>query len=464
MNKTLLLIIIDFLFLNLIALTRWERSEPVRPLTPPVPAVAANAPSPSPDQDLVEAMRQSLADEQLTQQELEQKLANTGQTLAQREQSLAATESQRASLSATLGETQKTAAELNRQVEAARQESSVTKDQLAQLQRELAEKVAEAERQKQSLAELQKEQADSRKQIEGLTMAVVVGESEKQQLKEQTVQLQGQVETERAERMKVQASTAQLAQGVGQLAAKSGELTQEIRSNRPVNANVMYSDFLANRVQTDFTASRKGLFGEVSKSKQTPTVFVTDGKAVYALLHLEDTVFSYWTPNYDWDKFGVRFDRPSGYHTSGGSLEFLSVDPRIVAVPVDASQVAALGVKVYSLAADPFKFPDAVLISGDRGYGVVGFKLDPAHPGYVRLDNQFFKRLFGDFSPSRGDLVFSQTGELLGVMVNNTYCALIRNFDAMKALHTGDDITPERTSAFLDSLGARVLAMPPELQ
>ena len=43
MNKTLLLIIIDFLFLNLIALTRWERAEPVRLQAPPVPAVAANA-------------------------------------------------------------------------------------------------------------------------------------------------------------------------------------------------------------------------------------------------------------------------------------------------------------------------------------------------------------------------------------------------------------------------------------
>jgi len=462
MNKTLLLIIIDFLFLNLIALTRWERAAPVRSQAPPVPAVAANAASR--DQDLVETMRESLADEQLARQDIEHKLAETGQTLAEREQSLATLEGDRNRLSVSLKKTQAGAAELSREAETARQESTLTKDQLAQLRREFEEKVAEAERQKQALTDLQKQQADARSQIEGLTLAVVVGESEKQHLKEETVQLQSEVAGERAERIKVQASTAQLAQGVGQLAERSGELTQEIRSNRPINANVLYGDFLANRVQTDFTASRRGFFGEVSRSKQTPTVFVTDGKAVYALLHVEDTVFSFWNPNYDWDKVGVRFERPTGYHTSGASLDFLSVDPRVVAVPVDASQVAALGVKVYPLAADPFKFPDAVLISGNRGYGEVGFKLDPAQPGYVRLDNRFFKRLFGDFAPSRGDLVFSRTGEFLGLMVNNTFCALVRDFIPAQAFRTGDDVAAEKTGALIDSLGARVRAMPPELQ
>ena len=133
MNKTLLLFIVDFLFLNLIALTRWERAEPVRPHAPPVPAVAAN--TASRDQDLVESMRDALADEQLARQGLEQKLAETGQTLAVREQSLTAIESDKASLSASLGETRRNAAELSRQMAAARQESTLTRDQLAQLQR-----------------------------------------------------------------------------------------------------------------------------------------------------------------------------------------------------------------------------------------------------------------------------------------------------------------------------------------
>ena len=43
MNKTLLLILCDFLLLTLLALTRWETAEPPRPKQPPVPELAANA-------------------------------------------------------------------------------------------------------------------------------------------------------------------------------------------------------------------------------------------------------------------------------------------------------------------------------------------------------------------------------------------------------------------------------------
>src|ERR1019366_2296365 len=99
MNKTLLLFIVDFLFLNLIALTRWEKAEPARPQRPPVPAVAANAPTT--DQDLVATMRQSLADEQAVQAELAQKLARSDQAAATQQQGLSQLQSEKTKLAAT---------------------------------------------------------------------------------------------------------------------------------------------------------------------------------------------------------------------------------------------------------------------------------------------------------------------------------------------------------------------------
>jgi hypothetical protein len=463
MNKTLLLFIVDFLFLNLIALTRWERAEPARPRQPPVNEISAN--TVSKDQDLVEAMRQSLADEQLSRQALEQKLSSANSTLASREQSLGQLQTDSQKLTAQLVDTQKSQADLNIKYQSETQENSVTRSELAQLQRELEDKKAEAERQKQALATLEQQQADARKQIEGLTVQVAVGEHEKQQLTEQATDLQNQVQSERTERAKVEQATNQLAEGVGALAQNSGELTKEIRDNRPISANVLFNDFLANRVQTTFTASRKGLFGTTTKSDEAKTVFVTDGKQVYALLEAEDTPFSLREIGSDWEKISVRFDRPPDYKSTGSQIEFLEVDPRVVVVPVDAQQVAALGAKVYPLAADPLKFPEALLISGGgKGYGELGFKLDAAHPGYVRVDNRLFKRLFGDFATSRGDLVFSKTGELLGVMVNSDYCVLLGDFTPMATIPAGDDAKDQHTGGLLDSLSARVTQMPLELQ
>lgn len=467
MNKTLLLILCDFLLLNLLALTRWEKAEPARPKLAPVPELAANAVSK--EQDLVETMRASLADEKSTRDELAQKLASADSTLAAREQSLAALQSERTKLAEEKNAVAAALTETQRKAAAATEEATMTKEQLAQLQRDLADKAAEAERQKQAVAKLETKleqtQTESRKQIEGLTMAVIVGEQEKKNLREAAEGLKGQVEAERTERIKVQETTTQLAAGVGQLAAKSGELTKEIRDNRPVNVNVLFNDFLANRVSTSFTAARKGLFGMSTRNQEANTVLVTDGTKTYALLHVADTVFSYGETGADWEKLAVEFSRPSGYRGAVATVQFLAQDPRIVVLPVDATQAVALGVKVFPLAADPFKFPDAVLVSGGgKGYGEVGFKLDASQPGFVRVDNRFFKRLFGDFAPSRGDLVFSKTGELLGIMVNSDYCAVLKDFTPSRSIRTGDDVLAQHTAATLDSLSARVLALPLKLQ
>jgi hypothetical protein len=463
MNKTLLLIICDFLLLNLLALTRWEKAEPARPVNPPVPELASNAATQ--DQDLVTAMKQSLADEQASRAQLTQQLTSTESALAARDQNLAAVQAEKNNLASTLAVTQRTAAELGQKVAAATQEATMTKEQLAQLQRELEQKRAEAERQQQALAGLEKQQADSRQKIEDLTVTVKAAEQEKALLRETADTFKQQALADRQEREKVQATTVQLAQGVGQLAEKSADLTKEIRDNRPINVNVLFNDFLANRVSTTFTASRPSFLGPINRVRDTQTVFATDGTQVYALLHIADTPFSLLEPGADWEKLTVEFSKPPAYRSAASAITFLSLDPRVLAVPVDPAQVSALGVKVYQIALDPFKYPDALLINGGgKGYGEVAFKLDASQRGYVQVDNRLFKRLFGDFAPSRGDLVLSKTGELLGLMVNSDYCALVTNFLPSKTIKTGDDLKAQPTSQVLNDLAARYQNLPFKLQ
>jgi hypothetical protein len=477
MNKTLLLILCDFLLLNLLALTRWEKAEPPTPKQPPVPELAANAVTK--DQDLVQAMRQSLADEKAVRDELAQKLSSVDATLAAREQSLTQIQAERARLAeernavaSSLTETQRAAAELSKKFSAATQEATMTREQLAQLQRELAEKQAEAERQRQALAAREKQLSDAQKQNQMLTMAVVVAEQEKKTLKETAEGLKGQVEVERTERLKVQEAntqlakaSTQLAQGVDQLAERSGQLTKEIRDYRPVNPNVLFNEFSTNRVTANFTATRRGFFGQSNQAKEANTVLVTDGQQTFAILHIADTVFTLGEVGVNWESVKVELSKRGGNRSTANAVQFLSQDPRVVALPLDAAQTTALGAKVYPLAADPFKFSEAVLIDADgRGYGEVGFKLDPTEPGFVRVDNRFFKRMFGDFSPKRGDLVFAKTGELLGIMVNNDYCAVLKNFAPLQSLRTGPDIRDQATGAMFDQIIARVRAMPLKLQ
>jgi hypothetical protein len=102
--------------------------------------------------------------------------------------------------------------------------------------------------------------------------------------------------------------------------------------------------------------------------------------------------------------------------------------------------------------------------NGGSGYGEVPFKLDAQTPQYVRMDNRFFKRLAGEFTPSTGDLVFSKTGELLGIMVNDDFCAVIDNFLPARTIKTGEKVPDQRTGAILNELVARLHRLPFRLQ
>jgi hypothetical protein len=393
-----------------------------------------------------------------------QQLQTTQTSLQEREQNLTALQVEKVRLATSLTETQRTAQELAQRAEISAQEASMSKERLAQLQRDLEQRQAESDRQKQQLTQMEQAQSEARQRIENLSVAVKVAEQEKLLLRENADSLKTQVEVERTERQKVQETTVQLAQGVGQLAQQSNQLTTEIRENRPINANTLFNDFLANRVQTTFSTARASLFGPGNKTKESKTIFVADGKQVFALVHIDETPFVLRDQTADLEKLSVIFAK-GAYKTTAPDVRFLSADPRIVAVPVDSAQVKALGVKVYQTALEPFKFPEAVLISnGGAGYGEVSFKLDPAEPSYVQMDNRLTKRLFGDFATSSGDLVLSKTGELLGIMVNRDYCVLINNFLPAKTIRTGDAIVDQHTGATFDDLNARLLRRPNKLQ
>ncbi|OAM86992.1 hypothetical protein OH491_14445 [Termitidicoccus mucosus] len=460
MNKTLLLIICDFLLLNLLALTRWEEAIPADP-QPTAAQLSATTPEgsapASKDDDLVSLMKMSLEDERAQREQTLAQLQATEQQLQQREQNLSRLEADRAKLSVSLSETQQSAADLAQRYELAARDANVSKERLAQLQRDLEQTQTEAERRRQEVEKLAQEQAAAREKIENLNVAVKVAEQEKVILRQTAETLKEQVQAEREERVKALETTTQLAQGVGQLAEKSTALTQEIRDNRPINANTLFSEFLANRVQASFTLYRSSLLGGITRDRDPQTVLVRDGENIYAILHVDDTPFTFREANPDWTRVRAAFVK-DGARTPVAAINFLSLDPRLVTLPVTEQEAAALGAKIYETALDPFKFPEAVLISnGGKGYAELPFKLDPTQPGYVKMDKPFFSSL-------RGDLVISKTGELLGIMVNSSYCVVINNFLPAHTLRTGDDMADQKTSVTLNALTARVRALPMKLQ
>ena len=170
------------------------------------------------------------------------------------------------------------------------------------------------------------------------------------------------------------------------------------------------------------------------------------------------------SPGEEWDGLTGTFTRQQAVLPIR-SLCFYSVDPRVVLMPVSHSEATELGCKVYKVSSDPFKFQDAVVVGASEGYyGECKFQIDLSTPDYVKMDHNSIKGLFGKFNPSRGDLVFSRNGELLGVMANSTYCMMIRDFGASATVQLGDDVRAQHTGKTLAHLYARVFSMPAKLQ
>ena len=464
MNKTLLLVICDFLLLNLLALTRWEKAEPSRAaIQSAAPTAAASAPAVN--ADMVELMRVSLEDEKAARDQLSAQLGSTQGTLSEREKALAQLGEQKARLEGALATTTASAKELEKRYSAATNEAFLTKEQLAKMQRELEERKAEAERQAQQLAGLERQNSEARQRIENLNVAVRVAEQEKQLIAQNLTEAKQQIEVERTERVKVQEQTVQLAQGVGALAEQSGQLTKEVRDSRPVNPNAIFSDFLANRVALHLGSRRPGLFSPAQRDRDTQTILVSDGRRTYALLHAGDTPFSFTfdTPP-DYDQITGTLRRGT-FSTPLKELQFLAVDPRIVVIPVDDAMAALMGAKIYRLAADPLKTAEAVLVRTDDGkYGETPFRIDAASPGFVKVDNRIVTRLFGEFAPKRGDLMFSKQGDLIGLMVNNDYCAVLGDFRPSQTLAVAEGAALGKTGPIFADLAARWQRLPFKLQ
>jgi hypothetical protein len=533
MNKTLLLIICDFLLLNLLALTRWDKVEPSPTRKPPVPEVSANAVRQN--QDLVDMMKLALEQEQATRNQLQQRLQFAESDSQARAQTLAQLQTQKSQLETNLKQSQAAAQDLSqryaaatkqvadakqqqdaltaaiknveaekaqmqqtvatKQAEIQKQQAAIAdlgKQQAAtaqqasnlatavrvaaaerdlireqlekQMQAALAAKQAELEKQQAALAELEKKRTEAAAQAAQFATAAKVAETERNLLRENLTDLKKEVATVRQEKEMLQTQTTKLSEGVGQLAAKSGELAKEIRENTPINMNLMFSEFLSNRVDVAVSAQQNVLIGSGSRLKEVKSVLVHDGRTVMAMVHVTDTPFSLTTP-LGMDRVIARVAKQSQVLGSG-ALTFITADPRLAVIPVNAQQALAMGLKMYPVAKNPFKFTEAVLVNrGGRHYGEVEFKLNAATPGYVKMRNRILSRVLqGEFSPSTGDIVLSKTGEFLGVMVNPDYCAVLQTFETLPGYTFDEKTTTDMVRNRLVELQTRVSRLPFALQ
>ncbi len=472
MNRSILIVICDFLLVSLLAFSTVDINKVSDEGTPRNMKIdIAQTNQVDSGKDLTAVMRLALDEERRNRDQLLGELTRAREATARQQTSLSEREKQMQNLQQELQNREQQAQRLQQLQTGLEQQYAVAQATLTNLSQQLQSTSAESLLSKEKLAALQAELANLQRtnqavlaERERLATQLQVAEVERRHAAEQVNVMQEQVKQEREEKARLTQQATQLAEGVKVLANKSGELAQEVRENRPLTPNTIFNEFTTNRVAARFAASRPGLLGEANKRRDTDMVLVTDGTNSFAISHVQDTPLVLSNPGTDWDELSGTLSHFTS-STPIRSMCFYERDPRLVFIPLTQAEVRQLGAKPYRISSDPYKFQDAVLIGAREGYyGECRFQIDLSTPEYVKLDNSFLRGLFGKFNPSRGDLVFSKTGELLGVMANSTYCLMIRDFNPAASFRFGEDLRAQRTGTILAHLYAMVTGMPMKLQ
>jgi hypothetical protein len=493
MNRSILIVICDFLLVSLLAFSTVDINKTTTEGVAPQVKINIATNQAESRQDLAAVMRLALEQEhkgrellvgelaktheaanrqqallserdqqvQTFRQELQQKeqqVQTFQQELQQKDQQTAQLAQQQTNLLQQFAAAQTNVQTLSQQLQSSSTEALISKEKLAAMQAELRKQAEQAAALQQQLGHLAQSNQLVLTEKQRLAGQLQVAEAEKRMATEQVGRMQEEVKIERAEK-------AQLAEGVKSLATRSDQLAQEIQQNRPLAPNTIFNEFVTNRVQATIWAVRSGFLGmESSKRAETQTVLVTDGTNTIALCHVQDTPLSFSSPGTDWEGLTGALVRDTKTIPIR-LLSFYQLDPRVVFIPVTQAEAQQLGGKPYRTSSDPFKFQDAVLVGAQESYyGECTFQIDLTAPLYVKMDHNSLKGLFGKFNPSRGDLVFSRTGELLGVMANSTYCMMIKNFNPTATFQFAQDVRSQQPAETLARLYSLIAKLPSRLQ
>ena len=517
MNKTLMLVICDFLLLSMLALARFDPPEEAATATLDATASSATA-----EAELIELLEESLQSELSSRQNLTEDLTETRESLQQKARALAereaALEATRTDLAASTAQAEELArskaqieaeqaalaaekarleaestqlaarfdrtrteleASKSQQVELVstlgqlKAQSSVTQEKLNQTEEELiAREIALAEREA-ALKAAEADKAALQAERETLNRQLEVAQAERRLLEqnlsqEQTEKQQLQEEKElafaRADRLTENVS--QLGQGVSTLTQASEDIKKEIEAARPQTMSEIFTRFQNHRASLRFTATERGLFGAESiKTYESKSILIRDESgATYLVTHSANSPFAFGKNANNLLAASLEVSL-ANRRFPVSQIGFLSADPRILFVPLPQSLVDASGLETFPLALQPERWEEAVLVKNDESnFGRTGFRRLTESERFLKMDRPALGQLFADFASSRGDLAFTKNSQFIGLLTDTEHAVVINDFLASAITRLGKGFDPEQNAATLDRLRDRLQQLPQKVR
>ena len=511
MNRSLLLVVCDFLLLSILALARFDV---------PKDAVIAQDDQKVVSKEVVErisdgenyddvvaeleATNETLLenlssdkDDLLEQKlKLEAEIAQRQRELEQKEQEIASKDAVIEGNEEALDLAKKEAQELESQrkeIERKREEllqsNAASKKELEFL----AKNLEQAKKKSEELAEM-KSQKEQEAEAARLELAASVERAKAQELA--AAEAKALLIEEKKRSDELLASTAKIDQkidslnkgldGVGQDLKSVGEglagvgekistVSQDVQESVEVqkenfrklnerqtrSVNEIFTRYEQNKVNLELIYSHKTGFSQSVREDKfsVDTILMVDGNFVYALVHAKDSPFRVeMNPRKLVSVTGTITGPKLSKPLQVKEIAFMD-DPRILIVPLYANpkDLEKTGLELFSAPQNPFLFDDAVVVDVKDGrFGQTKCLRDEKDGRYIEVDEKHFAFLTGAFNPGKGDMVFSQKAELLGIMVNGDYAFHVKNLGGRiqggSRTLLGSSFQPEKTNDLLREL------------
>ena len=233
--------------------------------------------------------------------------------------------------------------------------------------------------------------------------------------------------------------------------------------------NEIFTKYEQNKVQLDLEFTHKGGFLGADKTEKfsMDSIILADDSFAYTLVHSKDSPFrlqpkSRSLVSVKGEISGNKLKNPIPVR----EIAFMD-DPRIIIIPLyinPKNLVETTDMEIFSAPANPYLFSEAVVVdSKESRFGQTSFVRDEKDSRYIKVEHSNFAFLTGKFDPAKSDLVFSQKGELLGIMVNNDYAFHVKNLGSR--LHSGsrtvlgDAFEAQKTNTLLSSLSKKLFGL-----
>lgn len=268
---------------------------------------------------------------------------------------------------------------------------------------------------------LQQELQNQRKQALVLQFQLEAADKEKDQLRQSLAQTQEQVSLERQERQILHKQTERLSENVSELVLNTGDIKKEVKDLQALTCNEIYQTFSQNKVKVQLKFELDSLFGDRSKNFKMDTILLKQGNSEYLLFNTVQTPLE--PNNYNNSVLSIEGTLIAGNATSPiTKIGFLKADPRIAVIPISERLTEASQLAIYPISQNPFSHSTVAIVNSEKKkFGETTFQIEPEHPHFLKMDSRILSKLFGDFSPSVNDLVFTLKGEFLGIMGNNKF-------------------------------------------